>query len=120
MEYGANTSGLLSYQRNHAAIMMQYKNMKVNVCSLDGDIDFFEIIVGVLQGDTLPPYLFIIYLDYVLQTLIDLIKENGFTLEKARSKRHPTQTITYTNYTDDIPLLINTARSNPGCKFRKG
>ena len=35
-----------------AAIMMQYKNMKVQVCSMDGDTDFFDIVVGVLQGDT--------------------------------------------------------------------
>ena len=36
----------------------------------------------ILQGDTLAPYLFIICLDYVILTLIDLMKENGFTLEK--------------------------------------
>ena len=37
--------------------------MKVKVCSLDGDINFFDIVAGVLQGDILAPYLFIIYLD---------------------------------------------------------
>ena len=72
-----------------AAIMMLYKNMKVNVCSPAGDIDFFDIVASGLQEDTLTPYLFIIYLDYVLRTSIDLMKENSFTLAKARSRRYP-------------------------------
>ena len=46
--------------------MMLYKNTKVNVHSSDGDTDYFDIVAGVLQGDTLAPYLFIICLDYVL------------------------------------------------------
>ena len=46
-----------------AAIMMLYKNMKIKVCSPDGDTDYFNIVAGVLQGDTLAPYLFIICLD---------------------------------------------------------
>ena len=62
--------------------MMLYKNVKAMVCSPDGDADFFDIVTGVLQGDTLAPYMFIIYLDYVLNMSIDLIKENGFTLKK--------------------------------------
>ena len=36
--------------------------------------DYFDIVAGVLQGNTLAPYLFIIYLDYVLRTSIDKIK----------------------------------------------
>ena len=67
-----------------------------------------DIVAGVLQGDTLAPYLFIICLDYVLWTSVDLIKENGFTLAKERSKRYPTQTITDMDYADDISLLANT------------
>ena len=37
------------------------------------------------------------------------MKGNGFTLAKARSKRHPGQTITDMDYTDDIVLLANTS-----------
>ena len=44
---------------------MLYKNMKAMVCLLDGDTDFFVIVAGVLQGDTLVSYLFIICLDYI-------------------------------------------------------
>ena len=65
-----------------AAIMMLYKNTIVKVRSLDGDTDYFDIVAGVLQRDTLAPYLFIICLDYVLRTSI----ENGFTLAKKRKK----------------------------------
>ena len=38
-----------------AAIMMLYKNMKVKVCSWDGDTDYFDFVADVLQGDTLAP-----------------------------------------------------------------
>ena len=37
--------------------------MKVKFHSLDGDTDYFNNVAGVLQGDTLAPYLFIICLD---------------------------------------------------------
>ena len=87
--------------------MMLYKNTKVKVHSLDGDTDFFDIVTGVPQGDTLTPYLFISCLDYMLQMSVDLMKENGFTLAKARSRRYPTQTITDADYADDIALLAN-------------
>ena len=68
-----------------AAIMMLYKNTKVKVRSPDGDIDYFDIVAGELQGDILAPYLFIICLDYVFRTSIDIMKDNGF-LETAPYK----------------------------------
>ena len=92
-----------------AAIMMLYRNTKVKLRSPDGDTDYFNIVVGVLQGDTLAPYLFIICLDYVLRTSIGKIKENGFKLTKERSRRYPTQTITDADYADDIALMANTS-----------
>ena len=60
------------------------------------------------KGDTLGPYLFIIYLDYVLRTSIDKIRENGFELTKKRSRRYPAKTITDADYADDIAILANT------------
>ena len=68
------------------AIMMLYKNTKAVVCSPNGKTDFFDIVAGVRQRDTLAPNKFIISLDYILQTSINLIKENGLTLKKARSR----------------------------------
>ena len=53
--------------------MMLHKNTKVKVRSPDGDTDYIDIVTGVLQGGTLAPYLFIICLDNVPRTYIDLI-----------------------------------------------
>ena len=91
-----------------AAIMILYRNTKVKVRSSDGDTEYFNIVAGVLQGDILAPYLFIICLDYVLRISIDKIRENGFELTKKRSRRYPAKTITDANYADDIALLANT------------
>ena len=80
---------LLSYdlpKETFTTIMMLYKNTKVMVHSSDGNTDFFNIVAGVLQEDILVPYLFIICLDYTLQTSIDLIRENDFTLTKAKRR----------------------------------
>ena len=88
-------------------LMMLYKNTKVQVRSPDRDSDYFDIIAGVLQGDTLASYLFIICLEYGLKTSINLMKENGFKLAK-KSRRYPAQTITDADYADDIVLLANT------------
>ena len=91
-----------------AAIMILYRNTKVKVHSPDGDTEYFNIVAGVLQGDTLAPYLFIICLDYMLRTSINKIRENGFELTKKRSRRYLAKTITNTDYADDIALLANT------------
>ena len=80
--------------------------MKVH--SPDGDTEYFDIVAGVLQGDTLAPYLFIICLDNVLRTLIDKIRENGFVLKNKRGRRCPAKTITDADYANDIALLANT------------
>ena len=56
---------------------MLYRNTKVKVRSPDVEIDYFDIVAGVLHGETLAPYVFIICLDYVLRTSIDKMKENG-------------------------------------------
>ena len=101
---------LLAYglpEETVAAITILYRNTKVKVRSPDGDTEYFDIVAGVLQGDTLAPY-FIICLDYVLRTSIDNIRENGFVLTKKRSRRYPAKTITDADYADDIALLANT------------
>ena len=69
--------------------MILYRNTKVNVRSPGGATDYFDIVAGVLQGDTLAPYHFIICLHYVLKTLIDKIKENSFKLTKKEAEGTP-------------------------------
>ena len=96
------------HKETFTALMMLYRNTKVKVRSPDGDTDFFDIVTGVLQRDTLAPDMFIICRDYGLQTSIDLMKENGFALKNPRSRRYPAETTTDADYTDDIALLANT------------
>ena len=54
------------------------------VRSFDSDTDFFDIIAGVLYGNTLAPYLFIICLDYTKKATKDLILENSLAFKKKR------------------------------------
>ena len=83
--------------------MILYRNTKVKVRSPDGDTEYFDIVAGVLQGDTLAPYLFIICLDYVLRTSIDKIREMASSWLREEAK-----TITDADYADDLALLANT------------
>ena len=67
--------------------MLLYRNTKLK--APDGDTNYFYFVAGVLQGNTLAPYLLIICIDYVLKTSIDKTKENGFKLTKEIRKKVP-------------------------------
>ena len=71
------------------AIMTLYHGTNAIVRSPDADTDPFNISAGVLQGDTLAPFLFILCLDYVLKTSIDHHNSLGFALQRARNRRRP-------------------------------
>ena len=58
--------------------------------------------------DTLLPYMSIIYLHYILWTLINPIKENGLPLKKTRSAWYLAETKTDADYIVDLVLLTNT------------
>ena len=77
------------------------------VRSSDSNTDFFDIVAGVLQRDTLETYLFIIYLDYILRMSIDLMKENGLILKKVIRLYH-TETVMDEDNADDLMLFANT------------
>ena len=87
--------------------MILYRNTQVKVRSPDEDTDNFDIIAGVLLGDTLASYLFIICRDNVLKTSLDKIKVNGFELTKKRSRRYPTKNLSDADYVDDVAILAN-------------
>ena len=87
-----------------AAITMLYKKTKVKVHLPDGDRLLCHCFSCHSRG-TFASYLFLICLYYILRNSIDLMKEKGFTLEKAR--RYPALTITDTNYADDTALQAN-------------
>ena len=75
-------------------MMLYKKKTKVMVRRTHGNTDFFDFVAGVLQGDTLASFLFIIWLDFVLRISGDLMIENGARLHKVRSRCYPTETIT--------------------------
>ena len=72
-----------------AAITILYRNTKVKVRSPDGDTEYFNIVAGVLQGDTLAPYLFIICLDYVLRTSIDKNQREWLRADEEKKQKVP-------------------------------
>ena len=47
------------------AVMALYYGAKVVVTTADGEADPFNLSAGVLQGDTLAPYLFVLVVDYI-------------------------------------------------------
>ena len=63
-----------------------YEDTTSTIRTPDGDTDFFQVLAGVLQGDTLAPYLIIIVLDYVLRTSIDENSENWCRLRGLMDK----------------------------------
>ena len=94
-------------------IMMFYKNTKVMLRPPDSDTDFFDVVAGVFQGDTLASYMFIICLDYELRTSIDLKKKKkkkkkkGLIFKNTRSWPYPAETMT-ADYADELALPSNT------------
>ena len=88
------------------AIECMYTNTRVKVTSPDGENDLFEITAGVLQGDTLAPFLFIIVLDYAMRkAMAGCEEELGFTLTPRKSRRHPKEVLADLDFADDIALL---------------
>ncbi len=67
------------------AIEDMYQGTKAKVLSPDGETEPFTISSGVLQGDTLAPYLFIIVLDYALRKAIHGKEEELEEEEKQKS-----------------------------------
>ena len=57
------------------AVRSVYTNTSATIITPDGETDQFNIVAGVLQGDTLAPFLFIVVLDYVLRISLDNMKE---------------------------------------------
>ena len=90
------------------AISTLYEETRAKVLSPDGETDYFEILAGVLQGDTLAPYLFAIVIDYVMRRAIgDRAHELGFTLHPRKSRRVHSVNVTDLCFADDIALLVD-------------
>ena len=88
------------------AIKYLHSNSKAQVISPDGITETFLIQNGVLQGDNLAPFLFIIALDYAMRLAIDgRESEIGFEIERKKSRRHPAVNVTDFSYADDVALF---------------
>ena len=80
-----------------------YADTKPKVIIPDGETELFEITAGVLQGDTLAPFLFIIVLDFAMRRAIgDKEEELGFTITPRKSRRYPKEVIPDLDFADDI------------------
>eukprot|EP01059_Diplonema_ambulator_P019153 TRINITY_DN319_c0_g1_i5.p1 TRINITY_DN319_c0_g1~~TRINITY_DN319_c0_g1_i5.p1 ORF type:complete len:724 (+),score=90.92 TRINITY_DN319_c0_g1_i5:1040-3211(+) len=80
------------------AIMCLYRGARTFVRTPNGPTETFAVHAGVLQGDTLAPYLFVIVMDAVLREVMqgcDGLKVGGW--------------ITDLDYADDIVLLSSSA-----------
>ncbi|KAL5260789.1 hypothetical protein ACHWQZ_G010818 [Mnemiopsis leidyi] len=88
------------------AIRLLYDTAKSRVQTSDGLTDFFETLIGVLQGDTLAPFLFIMVLDYILRNCMS--PDYGLIITPRQSRRIPAVTVTDLDFADDLALLSNT------------
>ena len=90
------------------AVMSLYRGSTVQVVTKDGLTDKIHVDRGVLQGDTLAPYLFIMVMDRVLKRArID--PAWGYHVRGRRSSRDATViTVTELAFADDITLVANT------------
>lgn len=99
------------------AIMSVYEGHKGYVRTPDGDTPKFDITAGVLQGDTLAPYLFLLVLNEVLRKAIpepapnDPMFPGTFTADRARRRTDATKyahrgfSLRDIDYADDIALI---------------
>ena len=87
------------------AIKVLYTNTQATVLTPDGETEPFDILAGILQGDTLAPFLFIIVIDYIMRISVDSIKEKGLMYQPRKSSRYPALHITDADFADDIALL---------------
>ena len=88
-------------------VAASYSRTRARVITTDGTTELFDILAGVMQGDTLAPYLFIIVLDYALRRAIRGREEElGFTLVPRKSRRVPPVNIIDLGFADDIALLL--------------
>ena len=89
-----------------STIGAMYENTRAKVIVPDGETEPFNILAGVLQGDILVPYLFVIALDYALREANDGREEElGFQLDKRQSRRIGPEVLTDLDFADDIALL---------------
>ena len=86
------------------------------VVTPEGNTDIFQVDTGVLQGDPLAPFLFIICLDYTLSTSIFPL--DGLTLKRKRSRKVLPKKLAELAFADDIALREDTINKAESTKSR--
>ena len=94
------------------AIEAIYHHSK-SVVLVDGNVsDEFNVTAGVLQGNILAPFLFIIVIDYIMKNAqfdhANDEEEYRFITDERQSKQQPAATIHDLEFADDITLLEST------------
>ena len=78
----------------------------------DGETSPFPIKAGILQGETLAPFLFIVVVEYVLRMSADKFNDDkGFQLHPMRNSRNPVTYITDTDFAYE-EVLISSSLEN--------
>ena len=90
------------------AIQVLYTNTTAAIYTPDGETQQIDIKAGILQGDTLAPFLFILVVDYILRVSVDQNTESGLEIQPRRSSRQPARHLTDTDVADDLPLISGT------------
>ena len=93
------------------AIRLLYTNNTSTVLTPDGETAPIDIKAGILQGDTLAPFLFIMVVDYVLRMSLDLSSDKGLEIKPRVSSRHPAEYVTDTDFADDISLISSSLQN---------
>ena len=88
------------------AISIMYEDTSAKVITLDRETGTFSILAGVLQGNTLATYLFVIVIDYIMRKSLTGREEKlGFQLKKSQSRKVPPIIVTEMDFADDIALV---------------
>jgi hypothetical protein len=88
------------------AVYSLYKDTTASVLTSDGPTEVFKTSSGVLQGDTLAPFLFILALDWVLRTAMP-DDSRGLLLQRRQSSRYPEKRLSVLAYADDLVILAS-------------
>ncbi|KAI8493041.1 hypothetical protein Bbelb_290450 [Branchiostoma belcheri] len=92
------------------AISVLYRDSK-RVVMVDGHMsESFQVTTGVLQGDVLAPFLFIIVIDYLLRRAT-ADSDSGIVTHPRASSRYPAKRINDLDFADDLALLESAQES---------
>ena len=88
-------------------IMALYTDTTAIVLTSDGYTDPFHASKGILQGDTLAPFLFVLAVDWMMRRALtqELMAGRGVCVTPCRSSRNPAYYLSDLDFADDIALL---------------